>query len=927
MSDEQPPSSQTAGPHPRRRPARAAEPTAPTPKGSRYRHEPLSFGNPLWTKAPFLLRRFPGVLVAVLGAVLVLAMASAASPLFLSSAGNASLERQLRQQYCKWNAGFTVSDYGPVYGTQDGLSATELLTRKQALITQGASGISGLGPKVVTIEGSQAQVAAMGGTFNSRYLVQALFRTDALAHVRKLRSVSGPGVWISDVTASNIGVSPGDTIRVRVFPRETTVRVAGIYRDLSFLPVSQFWCSLTYLIYPQGREEVAPPALMLMDRTTMLQVGAALKDYDRFRWEIPVQTRSTTLPEAEDLSARLQAFEAEMDDPTSRFATVLPNATQATQFPDLVQQANDTVTGLTGPIDIVSLAGRVVALFVIGAAGIYAVQRRRVEVALLTAQGISPVELGARSVIETLLPAAAGGAAGWALGVLLVKAIGPTSLLDPRSVRSAAWQVVWATAVAVILLGIVAGAAVRKEAETRTGRLGAAVSRTPWDVVVLALAAASFYEIVTRGTAPVETTSGGLKVDVLPLLFPLLFIAGLSGLATRLLRRALPGLRVTGRRWPSSLYLASRRLASASRMALILITGAALSIGILMYSGILVDSIRATSNAKAQVFTGSDVAVTLPERPVIPRLPFPTTRVMRVTLGVSVLPGDTNVHVLAVDRATFAQTAFWDESFARGSLPSLLDSLAGGQAKLPIVDAAGLPLGASLDVGDHHIALDVIESVKAFPGLVAGQPLIVADRDAFERALTASGASIRDVGFTEQLWAKGDPNRILGQMRRANLQIEDAITADQVKDTPSFLSLSWTFGFLQALGIMSGIIALIGTLLYLQARQRSREVSYALSRRMGLRKRSHRLSVAVELAAMLVLSFAIGAVLAGAASFLIYTHLDLQPGIPPPPLYRVPWLMVGGVTGALLLFAYLGAWTVQRRAERMRVAEVMRLAG
>jgi cytochrome oxidase assembly protein ShyY1 len=37
--------------------------------------------------------------------------------------------------------------------------------------------------------------------------------------------------------------------------------------------------------------------------------------------------------------------------------------------------------------------------------------------------------------------------------------------------------------------------------------------------------------------------------------------------------------------------------------------------------------------------------------------------------------------------------------------------------------------------------------------------------------------------------------------------------------------------------------------------------------------------------------------------------------------------MVGGVAGALLLFAYLGAWTVQRRAERMRVAEVMRLAG
>ncbi len=926
MSDKGPPSYVPPGP-PKWRPATPAEPTPAAPKGSPPRRQTLSLGNPLWTKAPFLLPRFPGVLVAVLGAVLVLALATAASPLFLSSAGNASLDRQLQHQYCKWNAGFTVSDYGRLYGTQDGLSATELLSQREALITQGASGVPGLGPEVVTIQGSQAQVAAAGGGFNPRYLVQTLFRTDALAHVRKLRSVSGPGVWISDVTASDIGVSPGDTVRIRVYPRETTVRVAGIYRALSFLPVSQFWCSLTSLIYPQRTDEVAPPPFMLMDRATMLRSGAALKDYDKFRWEFPVQARSITLPEAELLSARLQALDAEMDDPTLRFASLLPNATQGTQFPNFVRQALDTVTGLTGPVDMMSYAGRVVALFVIGAAAIYAVQRRRVEVTLLTAQGISPVSLGARSALEALLPAAVGAAAGWALGVLLVKALGPTSLMDPRSVRSAAWQVAWTTAVAVILLGIVAGAAVRREAEARTGRLRAAISRTPWEVVLLALAAVSFYEAVIRGTAPVETTGGGLKVDVLPLLFPLMFIAGFAGLATRLLRRALPGLRAAGSRLPSSLYLASRRLAGASRIALILITGAALSIGILVYSGVLVQSVRATSNAKAQVFTGSDVSVTLPPRSVIPTLPFPTTRVMRVSLGVSVLPGDTNINVLAVDRATFAQTAFWDDSFARESLPSLLDSLAGGEARLPIVDAAGLPPGASLDVGDHHIALDVIERVKAFPGLVAGQPLIVADRDTFERTLTASGASMGDVGFTEQLWAKGDPNRILAQMRSANLQIEDAITADQVKDTPSFLSLSWTFGFLQALGIMAGVIALLGTLLYLQARQRSREVSYALSRRMGLRKRSHRLSVAVELAAMLVLSFAIGTVLAGAASFLIYTHLDLQPGIPPPPLYRVPWLMVGGVAGALLLFAYLGAWTVQRRAERMKVAEVMRLAG
>ena len=84
-------------------------------------------------------------------------------------------------------------------------------------------------------------------------------------------------------------------------------------------------------------------------------------------------------------------------------------------------------------------------------------------------------------------------------------------------------------------------------------------------------------------------------------------------------------------------------------------------------------------------------------------------------------------------------------------------------------------------------------------------------------------------------------------------------TAARVRTTPAFLSLSWTFGLLQAFGVLAGIITILGVVLYLQARQQSREVSYALARRMGLRRSAHLRSILLELLAMLGAAFILGA--------------------------------------------------------------------
>src|SRR5438105_2657452 len=106
-------------------------------------------------------------------------------------------------------------------------------------------------------------------------------------------------------------------------------------------------------------------------------------------------------------------------------------ANASSELPAVVDQADGTVLSVKGSIDTISLAGRAVALIVVAAAGIYWVDRRRVEVSLLSAKGVGWPGLATKVLLETLPLAALAAAFGWLAGTWLVKGLGPTSVLDP----------------------------------------------------------------------------------------------------------------------------------------------------------------------------------------------------------------------------------------------------------------------------------------------------------------------------------------------------------------------------------------------------------------------------------------------------------------------------------------------------------------
>jgi putative ABC transport system permease protein len=887
-----------------------------------------------WLRAPLLLRRQPAVLAAVLFAGLILGAASAADQLFESSVASAANAKQIAQR-CPATVGFQAGATGTLFGRADpadapgarGLDPATLLARRDQAVRRAAADVPHLGMPRLTVSGAPLIVSrpGEGGRSANGRLVH---REGFAGHIQVLQAAGGGGVWLPRETAAFAGVRAGEPVALSQAGRTATARVAGVYQNLNRLPATDYWCSAGSLIYAAGFAEDIPPPPILADRATLTGLEGQLREARlQFTWELPLGG-ALTLPQSRRTAGRLASLRTALTTgpgalfhARGQFTTGDPGTlTVRSELPFVVQRSAGIVAAVRGAILPVSSAGLAVALLLVAAAGSYWVDRRRREVALLAAKGVGPAAVALKAALEMVLPAAAGALAGWGLAIVLVRTFGPSELLDAAAPPAALLRVGVALLGGVLLLGLVAALRARALTERGIGVRSGALGRIPFELLVLALAALAFQRLQIH-RPPVASGVTVPRVDLLLLAFPLLFLTGTVGLGVRLLGRVTRRLRTAGERWPHAVHLAARRLSSASRLALLLLAAAALSIGVLVYAAMLTLSVRSTLDAKAHVFLGSDVSMLLPDEVAPP----PGMRATVVARLDRVEVGGGQVDVLAIDPATFERAAFWDSSFASRPLGSLLASLRwrGGAGPVPALALGGVAGQGSISFvtqpGNRSVSVPyrVVGAVRTFPGSVHGDAMLVVDRHALGNL--AGAAEYR-------LWAHGRLEEAQAAARQAGIATGIATVADQVLDVTSFLSISWTFGFLQSFGVLTGLITVGGLLLYLEARQRARKVAYVLVRRMGLSRAAHRRSVLAEVGVTLVGGCLLGMALSLLAARLVYPRLDALPDVSPSPLLRTPVAALLATGAATLLAAWLAAWTAQRSADRTNAAEVMRLA-
>lgn len=864
--------------------------------------------------APLRLVRFPGLLLAMAGAAAILGMVSSASALFLSSSAGAAVH-----QFFEGGAETQTPALTLVI---DSSVSADVIEYRTGLLERELG--EWLGGPVLTARGDTV-ILQSGGEDEE---VRIVTRTGALDHVDRLEEGTEPGVWLADYTAERLGIQVGDRVRLVDPDGEATTRVAGIYRDLLSQPRTPFWDPLGDFIYTAPGANTRPPAFMLMDFDQYVALEAELLDnQDVISWEFPLPTEPMSIEDAHALVDRLSALRGRLSDGTRALGAAFRGVNYSEPFLGWVTQAEEVITSIRGPVEALALAGRAVALGVISGTALFMVRRRRVELAVLNARGIGPVRLGARTAAEATLPIVLGSAAGFGLSVMAMDRLGPGGVLSPGSVRDVAGAVAVTAAIAIGLLAVVAGSAMREQTEHGADRVRRVASRVPWELVLLGVAAAAFYGL--RQSSP-DAAEAVPELDRLFLLFPILFLAGGAGLAARGLRGTLPWLRRVGSGWPPAPYLASRRLSAAPRLATSLMVATALAVGILVYAATLAASVGATAAQDAALQVGSEVAARYSgPRPDLAAAPMPVTPVTRVGRGSFASASEVEVDILAVDPATFAAAAFWRGEFSEGSLESLMDGLADDRGdRIPIVLAGPVaaPPDPVLERAGFDFPVTVVGTARTFPGTVGERPVVVIGLEAIESALETQDFSLARLADSSEVWAQGSEEDLVAMLLSRDVSVIDTVSAEELRSTPRYLALISMFRFLMTLGILAGVVVLIGALMYLQTRQRQGESAYALIRRMGLSRGSHRRSVLMEAAGLLLLAFVIGSSLAAAASFAVNTEVQARPVEATVALFRLP-LPVLGLTGAILiLFAWAGAALVQRRADRADLAEVMRLA-
>jgi putative ABC transport system permease protein len=917
--------------------------------------------SPLWKKAPLALVRFRPAFLAVVFAAAIVATTASAYPLFISSISSASIEMQVAG-HAAWPAGLQVTSTGDFSHPRQELAKQE---RASHALAQAASQLPALRNGLFTRFASDVLLYSGRHTKTATSSLP-IARSDVFQHVRVLQKTTGGGVWLTRSAAQSVDAHPGDHIYLRLKPRirernghvnfsplgtpAVRVRVAAIYQGLSQAKGNDdYWAALRPLFAgngnlqpPQrslpgiggiiGHPNTRPPKeFMLATPRVLARLEHGLADTTRLQWNFPVDASRFTVEGAQLLDRGIKALDASVSNPTTALGHQLHNASAQTTLDAVLSDFNGAVEPSRQPAVLISVSGLAIALVICAAAGVFGVQRRRTETGLLLMRGVGPRELGVKAAIEAALPAAVGCVLGAAMCLALIERLGPGQAIEGRALTDSARLVAMTYVVACVIIGLAAGLTARRQSEVAgaTSSLRSRLAQQPWEVGLLLLAGAAFYELSVRGTTPIVGTGGTLHVDALTLLFPLLAIAAGAGLAGRLAGRLLAMLRAApiAQSHPS-LYLAARRLSGAPRSGLLLITATTLSAGVLVYAGALTSSTGASERAKAEVFIGSDAAASFSysaKPPVSPHaFPYPATFVTQMT-NIKVAPSGAIANLVAIDPKTYESAAYWDDSFAALPLATMVDRLESYHgSRLPVITVSlGAPhVHEALEFAAKRIPITVTGSARLWPGGAATQPVVVTTKSALLRAFAASHTSLY---FPQSImYIKGPSAGILKALQRTPLRSATIITADAAVRQPTFLALGWTLGFLDALGVLIGSISLIGALLFGHARQKTREVSYSLARRMGLTRRQHRVALGLEFGGLLVPALIAACGLALLAAHLVYRDFDPMPTLPPPSFFRIPIGVIEAAAAGLLVVAVGAALLLQRLADRVDVAQLMR---
>lgn len=520
----------------------------------------------LWRRSPFLLFRHPALMAAIAIGALLLTLAVAAYPLFMSGTTSELLRTAIeRPSITRYGAGmtFTFRDLplrSTEMGGRDGGTVTSPFVGELDDPFRGLAAASPvLDEPIESVVGDTLQVSLGERAISDGRLFAS---TGVLDAVERLSGSEGNGVWLSDFTAEAIGAGPGDEIRLHDPDEERgptiAVRVDGIYRAI-YPSTVEYWLAWAEQFRLTCFDCRPPPQPILVEFDQALDLSRELEQASAtFRWQAPIADPSTvSLSQARAFRTYQRDVNERMTDPgdpeaggflccqrwfyaadtQTGFGTAL--TVFDSSFGYAIDEAERRIVAVEGPSRVLGLAGAAVALVVVAAAGAFSIRARRIESAWLFARGTSAAVVGLKTALESVFACLVGGALGFGLAWLAVSTLGPDGRVDPAVFAGAAWAAGGAVVGAVALVSLVAAWTHVRVVDPHGRRFARLAAFVPWELGIAALAYVALQQLRKGGAFVTDEQLDVVRPSLALVAFPFLLLTGFAILAARLARLGL----------------------------------------------------------------------------------------------------------------------------------------------------------------------------------------------------------------------------------------------------------------------------------------------------------------------------------------------------------------------------------------------------
>ncbi len=869
-----------------------------------------------WRRGPFLLLRRPGVFLALTAACFVATLPAAAAGPFVSASRHATLRDEIRQACPSYVGDWITNAPAPperADASSDFVFRSMVARYNDVMRDANTAAAGALSPGAVT------QVIVLPTAGNKT--IDLVDRPRFQHNVTVLSGPSGSGVWVPDSYATDAHLKVGSTVTYLGATGQTAgIRVAAIYRDLRSEPHRPFWCALSNLWNAQTGFTDAPPPMILADDATVARVAKPGAQFGAVRFlEFSFPPTQPTIDQAKravvavahvNSALEISRTQQQASDPTLAYST--------SDLRDFLPRADLAADAMRPAIAPITAIGVGVGLAVVAAAGVFWVLRRRQELTVLSAHGMSARSLGVKAAIEALPALVIGAAAGWALAVSLVRAAGPSSIVSSYSLRESVQAVIATFLGAVIVVGVVAALRSRSLADERATRRLPHFGRLPWELVLIAAAPIVWQRlggsVVTNGNANGATAGLVVHVPERLLVVPILAIVGAFVFAGRLWMLALHRRR-SGRGRSIPRFLAGRRVVREAAVAAILAIAAAMPVSLAVYGAAITNSVQTTLTAKTELFAGSDVVLTLQRPAPIPPVFAGHATIVERLNGVQV--NGLSTDLLGIDPATFTQGAYWNNQITGASLADIIK---------PLADTGTLAAPKAIVARSTYSGPTQIDTETGAPMEFDVQPIetLPAQHSSFHTALVNRDLIAKAPAALYQLWIRGDVTTILNAVSATGLRTKYVQTAEDATVNSVYEPLTFTFEYLTALSLLCGVIALVGLLLYLESRSPGHRRAFVMLRRMGMHAGSHWRAVLWELGTPLAVGLITGLGASSIAAYTLRHNFDVDPSLPPGGLLTLPIAAMIGIAVAVVVVTFAASGYAQFRVVRTNPSEILR---